>query len=521
MQLYRKYKQYTNKWEITLQSKFDIQLDIIQKNIIDNCNNIRSEIKSLYNSLKTSNLNEACSSAIPQQTSDEFTMGPEYTREATTLRSNLSANTHNNNNNNQFFPNFYTNNNLYTNLLSQKNNDLNNNNKLCSIPSNQNTIKSSFFINDILNIAPSISNKNLRSNFFHNELTNNNNSTNSNLNSLFTVNTDTCNGSISSRGGDNRNSNSSNIDLNLNTDVHNFSQSLVPTTFTGITPTHTQPFIPSYNNSIENSLRLQPLITDNLSSKKQNYNSNYNYNTNNNFYRNNNYNNNISNNDNSSTPHIIPPPLPHIPYNNISESRIEDQEIYISGFMKLSSDHDLEIISLAIIRGIIPSFNRSDILSVRLVYTRGNNSSQASKFPSIIPRLKSSILVKKILLLQRSKNYFSTNDIDHSLLSEINFSGVPPTKIILNSVLSPQEYKHYSALKDIARNLGFKYIWHREGKFLVKRRTGDRLHYFTSAVELRAIWACYSDKDDNTATEIEIGGLATKNDNKNTDSDRI
>ena len=89
-------------------------------------------------------------------------------------------------------------------------------------------------------------------------------------------------------------------------------------------------------------------------------------------------------------------------------------------------------------------------------------------------------------------------------------------KILLNSVLSPQEYKHYSALKDIVRNLGFRYIWHREGKFLVKRKTGDRSHYFTSAVELRAIWACYSDMDENTAMEIRIAN----NDKNNTDKDR-
>ena len=277
--------------------------------------------------------------------------------------------------------------------------------------------------------------------------------------------------------GGSGNSNNNNFNLNLSSDLHNSSQNYY-----------------SCNNN--------------------NINSNSNSNNNNNiFYSNNNYNNN--NNNNFNIPNFTTPPLTLTPINT-NEPRIEDQEIYISGFMRLSSDHDLKIISLAIIRGIIPSFNRDDIISARLVYTRGNNASLATKFPSLIPRLKSSSLVKKILLLQRSKNYFSTSDIDHSLLNDMNISGIPPMKIILNSVLSPQEYKHYSALKDLARNLGFKYIWHREGKFLVKRKTGDRSYYFTSAVELRAIWECYSDKDENTAM---VSGK-TSNDNKNTDTDR-
>ena len=80
-------------------------------------------------------------------------------------------------------------------------------------------------------------------------------------------------------------------------------------------------------------------------------------------------------------------------------------------------------------------------------------------------------------------------------MREINITCTPNTKIILNSVLSSNEYKHYSALKVVARNLGFKYIWYREGRFLVKRKTGDRPHYFTSAAELKAIWDCYKDKD--------------------------
>ena len=121
------------------------------------------------------------------------------------------------------------------------------------------------------------------------------------------------------------------------------------------------------------------------------------------------------------------------------------------------------------------------------MHTRSENASLASKFPSLIIRLTSLSLVQHILLLKRSRNYFSTNDIDHSLLINTAFSNLSPTKIIINSVLSSLEYKHFSSLKVVARNLGFKYLWHKDGRFLVKRKSVDHAHYFTSATDLRAM----------------------------------
>ena len=204
------------------------------------------------------------------------------------------------------------------------------------------------------------------------------------------------------------------------------------------------------------------------------------------------------------TSHSINPPS-HNFFNN--KSRIEDQELFIGGFMKLTINDDLQMIALAILRGIDPLINKNDIISVRLVHTRGDNTNQASKFPSIIPRLTSSRMVQQIMLSKRSKNYFSTNDIDHSILSNTDFPNLPPTKIIINSVLSSIEYKQFSSLKTVARSLGFKFVWHKEGKFLVKRRSGDRAHYFSSVTELRAIWACYSDNDSTNFRHVENNNL--------------
>ena len=59
----------------------------------------------------------------------------------------------------------------------------------------------------------------------------------------------------------------------------------------------------------------------------------------------------------------------------------------------------------------------------------------------------------------------------------------------------------FNNLKRIARGLGFKYIWHRGGRFLTKRRDGDKTQEFTSAADLHALVASYGD---NVVTSAAI-----------------
>ena len=66
---------------------------------------------------------------------------------------------------------------------------------------------------------------------------------------------------------------------------------------------------------------------------------------------------------------------------------------------------------------------------------------------------------------------------------------LPPIKFIINSVLSTVEYQRFSSLKDLATNLGFKYTWHREGKF--KFKDGVRAHFFNSDTDLSIIRNAY------------------------------
>ena len=47
----------------------------------------------------------------------------------------------------------------------------------------------------------------------------------------------------------------------------------------------------------------------------------------------------------------------------------------------------------------------------------------------------------------------------------------PNEKIFINDVLSGAEYKRFLVLKGIAKDLGYKYIWRRAGKFFIR---GDK-----------------------------------------------
>ena len=94
------------------------------------------------------------------------------------------------------------------------------------------------------------------------------------------------------------------------------------------------------------------------------------------------------------------------------------------------------------------------------------------RFPSIIIRLTSTNRVKQIILTKRNITYFSTRDINKSLLDRELASRMPSSKIFINESLSPTENKRFKSLKTIAKSTGFRFAWHRGGKFLVRWNLG-------------------------------------------------
>ena len=185
--------------------------------------------------------------------------------------------------------------------------------------------------------------------------------------------------------------------------------------------------------------------------------------------------------------------------------------------MPLSIDDDILPLALAILRGINSNIKVNDIHNTRLVFTRNTNATtqpsetSSASFPSIIVRLNSVDLTKKTMLLKKTFNYFSTKDIDTTLLSVSFVSRIPTSKIIINSVLTPAEYKNFSSLKNLAKQLGFKYIWHKDGKFLIKRKNGDRPHYITSETDIRAISTYYTEGNKKETEKQKSDNIAESN----------
>ena len=90
--------------------------------------------------------------------------------------------------------------------------------------------------------------------------------------------------------------------------------------------------------------------------------------------------------------------------------------------------------------------------------------------PSFIVRLKSPELAKQVLNARRSYNinYFSTKDIDCSILSSEVASSLPECTIFINEVLSTSDQLNNLSLKETAKWLGFKYEGYRSGRILVQ-----------------------------------------------------
>ena len=187
--------------------------------------------------------------------------------------------------------------------------------------------------------------------------------------------------------------------------------------------------------------------------------------------------------------------------NRRNSLRVEDFELHIVGFMPLTATDELRTLSFAILRSISPDFDISEIESIRFLNTRSpevtlnsvgtQRGANGSTLPSFIIRLTSSNRVSQIMSQKQKLNYFNTNDLDKSMFSQDFVSCIPYTKILVNEVLSRNEYKRFKSLKSIGKNLGFKNIWHRGGKFLARWRSWSQEHFFDCLSDLNTIRDIY------------------------------
>ena len=322
----------------------------------------------------------------------------------------------------------------------------------------------------------------------------------------------------------NFNYNSSNTNLNNNNNFNNFN---------------------NFNNLKENILEFKKYdIPINLSSKNQsiNYNTanilnknrdisldlNVNKNSNNNFnsenlthmHKSNSFSTKLGNKYNYRPPHPETTNLRENEANTCSEAF----EIYIAGFMPLTIDDDIKGLCYSILQGISPMLSISEIANVKLIQARpiintrtrdSDPSSQPAESanisgsPALIVQLTTSSRVKQIMLMKKELNYYNTRDIDLTPLNNELAMRVPTVKLIINDVLPTIEYQRFKSLRKHAKNIGFKFIWHKDGKFLARWNNNGQAHFFNTLSDLDIIKSIYNTNISNSINPLTTSTTPT------------
>ena len=168
----------------------------------------------------------------------------------------------------------------------------------------------------------------------------------------------------------------------------------------------------------------------------------------------------------------------------------ERRELFIPGFMNLSNDINLNCLAFSILKILLPSLSQTDICGVRLARPRSPtlyDPDYMPDFPSFIVTLINAELVQLIMRAKKQHNYLTTNDINLSHLNPELACSLPNKKIFINEALSPPAQAQYILIKESAKKLGFKYIWHSAGRFLVRLRGGMRAYEVRSTSDLQTI----------------------------------
>ena len=135
---------------------------------------------------------------------------------------------------------------------------------------------------------------------------------------------------------------------------------------------------------------------------------------------------------------------------------------------------------LAVLSTVLPSIERDDITSIRLL--RAEKQDDGSPTKSRLERyrtpwvvsLSRSELMQNIMRAKNKLTAFNTKNVNVSPLNKETCNSLIQSTIFINEFLSKEQFLEFNHLKSIARGLGFKYIWHRGGRFLIKKRNGEK-----------------------------------------------
>ena len=174
----------------------------------------------------------------------------------------------------------------------------------------------------------------------------------------------------------------------------------------------------------------------------------------------------------------------------------KSREVIINGIVNDRCDASQEIledITFATLSTVLPSLERKNIVGSRILQRRSSPEDQngipkeclgprAKALPSCVVRLDNARRVGDVMRVKRA-----ISDLKLDALGTESAAYVPKGKIFINEKLPQHKFQLFKSLKPIAQGLGFKYIWHSSGSFLVRRKGGERAHVFASAADLQVI----------------------------------
>lgn len=131
-----------------------------------------------------------------------------------------------------------------------------------------------------------------------------------------------------------------------------------------------------------------------------------------------------------------------------------------------------------------PSYNHiqnqhntgSTMSSSPATHSREKRRGEHSRPPPLLVTLASRDIMIRVLEAKHGITSFSTADLDLSPLDGEAAGHVIASKIFINENLPSVIYKDFLGLKTIAKSLGFKFVWHKAGRFLVRRVEREREH---------------------------------------------
>jgi archaellum component FlaC len=95
--------------------------------------------------------------------------------------------------------------------------------------------------------------------------------------------------------------------------------------------------------------------------------------------------------------------------------------------------------------------------------------------PGIVVQFQNRLLRDKWLSSFKTKKTLTANEVNPLL---------PSNRVYINEHLCPENKQFLSQLKLKCKEIGFKYVWFREGKFFIRKSDGEKCHRITKLQEI-------------------------------------